>query len=463
MMKFDLCVIGSGPAGQNAAISAAKLNKKVIVIEKDAIGGLCQSKGTIPSKTLRDTAFFLSDFKGRTKHGISSTASNNIDLDRVKKRLDSIVIEGQEFLYRNLDKNHIEMRTGTASFVDKNTVIINDGLGGTETIEADSILIAVGTRPHTPENINFDHQYIFDSNSILNLSFHARRMIVVGGGVIGCEYACIFAKLGVKVTIIEERNRLLPFLDEEISNALEFSMRDSGIAIKMCEKITAAKLNEKNEVCATFESNKTIVSDILLYTVGRFGNIDHLKLENAGLKANERGHLHVNENYQTESSNIYAAGDIIGIPSLASTSAMQGRLVSAHIFKQPFKPMDLNTIPYGIYTIPEISMVGETEESLTRKKIPYEVGVGHFRETGRGQIIGDRHGVLKILFHREDLTILGVHAIGDLATEIIHIGQTVIKFHGTLDYFISTVFNYPTLAEVYKIAAQNGLNRLKNI
>lgn len=462
-MKYDLCVIGSGPAGQNAAIAAAKLDKKVIVIEKDSIGGLCQTGGTIPSKTLRDTAFFLSDFKGRTKHGISSTATNNIDLDRVKKRLDSIVIEGQESIYRNLDKNHIEMRIGKASFVNKNTIIVDDGAGGTETVEAENILIAVGTSPHTPANIQFDHKYIFDSNSILNLSFNARRMIIVGGGVIGCEYACIFAKLGVKVTLIEERNRLLPFLDEEISNALEFSMRDSGIAIKMCEKITAAKLNEKNEVIATFESNKTIVSDILLYTVGRFGNISSLNLDKLGVKSNDRGHILVNENYQTEVPNIYAAGDIIGIPSLASTSAMQGRLVSAHIFKQPFTPLDLNAIPYGIYTIPEISMVGETEESLTRKKIPYEVGVGHFRETGKGQILGDRHGVLKILFHREDLTVLGVHAIGDLATEIIHIGQAILKHHGTVNYFITTVFNYPTLAEVYKIAAQNGLNRLKNI
>ncbi len=462
-MKFDLCVIGSGPAGQNAAISAAKLDKKVIVIEKDSYGGLCQNKGTIPSKTLRDTAFFLSDFKGRTKHGVSSTASNNIDLDRVKKRLEAIVIEGQESIFRNLDKNHIEVRTGTASFIDKNTIIVNDGEGGTETVEADNFLIAVGTSPNTPENILFDHKYIYDSNSILKLNFAARRMTIVGGGVIGCEYACIFAKLGIKVTLIEERNRLLPFLDEEISNALEFSMRDAGIAIKMCEKITTAKLNDKNEVCATFESNKTIVSDILLYTVGRIGNTALLNLSAIGITPNARGHIPVNENYQTTVDNIYAAGDIIGLPSLASTSSLQGRLVAAHIYKQPFTPMDLNTIPYGIYTIPGISMVGETEESLTRKKIPYEVGIGHFRETGYGQIIGDRHGVLKILFHREDLAVLGVHVIGDLANEIIHVGQAIIIHHGTINYFITTVFNYPTLAEVYKIAAQNGLNRLKNI
>lgn len=462
-MNYDLCVIGSGPAGQNAAISASKLGKKVIVIEKESIGGLCQGRGTIPSKTLRETAFFLSDFKGRTKHGISSTPSNNIDLDRVKKRLDSIVIEGQEFIQRNLDKNHIEVRNGTATLLNKNTVIVNDGMGGTETIESDFILIAVGTKPLTPENIKFDHTYIFDSNSILNLSFKAHRMIIVGGGVIGCEYACIFAKLGVKVTLIEERNMLLPFLDEEISNALEFNMRDSGIAIKMCEKITAASLNDKKQVCATFESNKTIVSDILLYTVGRVGNTESLGLDKVDIKTNERGHILVNENYQTQTSNIYAAGDIIGIPSLASTSAMQGRLVASHMFDQNLKKMELNTIPYGIYTIPEISMTGETEESLTRKKIPYEVGVGHFRETGRGQIIGDRHGLLKLIFHREDLTLLGVHVIGDLATEIIHIGQAILIQHGTINYFLDTVFNYPTLSHVYKIAAQNGLNRLNNI
>lgn len=462
-MPYDLCVIGSGPAGRNAAISAAKLGKDVIIIEKESIGGVCQNRGTIPSKTLRDTAFFMSDFKGRTKHGISSTATSNIDLDRVKKRLDTIVTGGQEFLHRSIDKNSIDIRYGTASFLNNHTVSIKNNDGSSETIEATYFLIAVGTTPYRPANIPFDHKYIFDSNSILNLNFNAKRMIIVGAGVIGCEYACIFSKLGIRVTIVEERERLLPFLDEEISNALEFSMRDSGIIIKMGEKITAAELTQKNTVKATFESNKTINSDVLLYTVGRFGNIQDLTLENTDIKPLERGHIPVNEFYQSEVPNIFAAGDIVGVPSLASTSATQGRVAAAKMFNEPWEPMDMSLVPYGIYTIPEISMVGETEESLTRKKIPYEVGIGHFRETGRGQIIGDSHGILKILFHRENLTLLGVHAIGDLVTEIIHIGQAVMCQKGTIEYFIKNVFNYPTLAEVYRIAAQNGINRLNNI
>ncbi len=462
-MPYDLCVIGSGPAGRNAAISAAKLGKTVIIIEKDGIGGVCQNKGTIPSKTLRDTAFFMSDFKGRTKHGISSTATSNIDLERVKKRLDVIVTNGQEFFYRCLDKNSIDIRYGTASFLNDTTVFVCNHDGSTETIEATFFLIAVGTTPYRPKNIPFDHKYIFDSNSILNLNIKAKRMIIVGAGVIGCEYACIFSKLGVRVTIVEERDRLLPFLDEEISKALEFSMRDAGIVIKMGEKITAAELTAKNTIKATFESNKTINSDALLYTVGRFGNIQDLNLEKTGIKPLERGHIPVNEYYQTDVPHIFAAGDIVGIPSLASTSATQGRIAAAKMFNEPWEPMDLSLIPYGIYTIPEISMVGETEESLTRKKIPYEVGLGHFRETGRGQIIGDNHGVLKLLFHRENLSLLGVHAIGDLVTEIIHIGQAVMCQKGTIEFFIKNVFNYPTLAEVYKIAAQNGLNRLNNV
>ncbi|PCJ62284.1 MAG: Si-specific NAD(P)(+) transhydrogenase [Planctomycetota bacterium] len=462
-MIYDLCVIGSGPAGQNAAISAAKENLKVLVIEKSYIGGVCQNTGTIPSKTLRDTAFFMSDFKGRTKHGISSSSTTNIDLEKVKSRLISIVNNGQEFIHRNLEKNNIEIAKGTAEFIDKNTIVITDKEDRKETIEAKNILIATGTSPYHPDNITFDNKYIFDSNSILSLNFNAKRMIIVGAGVIGCEYACIFAKLGIKVTLIEERDRLLPFLDEEISNSLEFSMRDSGIIIKMGEKIIDAEITEKNVVKATFESNKTIVSDVLLYTVGRYGNIGKLKLENINLKTNDRGHIKVNECMQTEIEGIYAVGDIIGTPSLASTSAMQGRIAASKMFKDSYKPMDLNKITYGIYTIPEISMVGETEASLSNKKIPYEVGIGHFRETGRGQIIGDQHGILKLLFHRENLTLLGVHAIGDLVTEIIHIGQAILKHEGTIDYFIDSVFNYPTLSEVYKIAAQNGLNRLNNI
>jgi NAD(P) transhydrogenase len=470
--SFDLIVIGSGPGGQKAAIQAAKLGKKVCVVEKmQVVGGVAINIGTIPSKALREAVL---DLRATARAQISA----GIMLDR-KTALSSLVDSCQRVIKAEIDvvarhflMNQIEVVRGMASFVSPDTVSV-ESEHTTQLLTAQKIIVATGTFPARPSDIPFDGKSILTSDEILSLPYLPATMIVVGGGVIGTEYASMLASLGVRVTLIEGRPRLLEFLDHETCEALQYHLRQMGVTLRMGEKVVsirkiAAPPGARSEgangemVEAVLESEKTLRADCLMYCVGRQGSTEKINLEKAGLAADDRGRIKVNPNYQTEVSNIYACGDVIGFPALASTSMEQGRLAACHMFGERADSVP-ELFPYGIYSIPEISMVGWTEERLTKEGIPYEVGVAQYKETARGQLLGDEIGKLKLLIHQETGVILGVHIIGSQATELIHIGQAVMAFKGTVEYFVNTVFNYPTLAECYKVAAFNGRNKLRSV
>jgi NAD(P) transhydrogenase len=471
MRQCDLCVIGSGPGGQKAAIQAAKLGKSVVVVEKmEFVGGVAINTGTIPSKALREAVLAVTEAQ---KHLSEVGAALGDRADRIRRLTASCqrVIRAEIDLVRgHFLSNGIELIQGVASFVDPHTVHV-EGRRGHERIQAKYILVATGTSPAKPKDIPFDGVNIITSDEVLNLPYVPRSMIVVGGGVIGTEYASMLAPLGVRVTLIEGRNRLLEFVDAEICEALQYHLRKAEMTLRLGEKVVSTRLVEPPEgareptdllVEAVLESGKTIRADALMYCVGRQGATEALHLDAAGLSADERGRIKVNEHFQTRVPHIYACGDVIGFPALASTSMEQGRLAAAHMFGQ--KPeMVAKLLPYGIYSIPEISMVGWTEEQLTKEGIPYESGIAQYREIARGQLLGDDIGMLKLLIHQETRTVLGVHIIGTGATELVHIGQAVMSFNGTADYFLNTVFNYPTLAECYKVAAYNGINKIRSI
>lgn len=470
MRTCDLCVIGSGPAGQKAAIQAAKLGKDVIVVEKmDFVGGVAINTGTIPSKALREAVLAVTQARQHDARydGLANRASTLETLTEYCRR----VIRAEVDLVRgHFLSNGIELVYGTGSFLDKNTIRVSSPRG-VETIRASYILIAVGTTPAKPPGLPFDKTEIITSDDILQLPYLPRSMLIVGGGVIGTEYASMLQLLGVRVTLIEGRRRLLEFVDAEIAEALQYHLRQSGMTLRLGEKVESIKRVEpppgartENPLMAeaTLESGKTLRADCLLYCVGRQGATADLNLEAAGLAADERGRIHVNEHFQTAVPHIYACGDVIGFPALASTSMEQGRVAACHMFGVPTQTVP-RLFPYGIYSIPEISMVGWTEEQLTAEGIPYEAGIAQYKEIARGQLIGDEIGMLKLLIHQDTRTVLGVHAIGTGATELIHIGQAVMAFNGTADYFVNTVFNYPTLAECYKVAALNGINKLRSI
>jgi len=462
--EYDLFVIGSGPAGQRAAIQAAKLEKRVAVAErKSVVGGVCINIGTIPSKTLREAVLYLSGFRLRGIYGASYTVKEKITMYDLLFRVDHVIRHEIEVTKHQLIRNGIDLYAAEASLVDPNTVRLTytDGRG-TRDITTDKIIIAVGTSATRDPHIPFDGQQIFTSDDILNLENLPRTLTVVGGGVIGCEYACIFAALGVRVTLIDRRHRLLPFVDEEIVDALVYHLRSNRATLRMGEMVKAIepiKDEHGDRVKITLESGKQIITEKALYSIGRTGATKTLGLESVGIEPDQRGRVRVNEHYQTEVPNIYAAGDVIGFPSLASTSMEQGRVAACHAFNMEVKSIP-ELFPYGIYTIPEISTCGQNEEELTQQGIPYEVGKAQYREIARGQIIGDETGLLKLIFHRETGKLLSVHIIGEGASELIHIGQTVLAFGGQIDYFVHTVFNYPTLAECYKTAAFDGINRL---
>lgn len=477
MRKFDLCVIGSGPAGQRAAIQAAKLGRSVCVVEmRDVLGGVAINTGTIPSKALREA---ILDFGGRTTvaPSLADFAAAKPALNRaggfsgLMEACHRVIKKEIDIVRDHFASNGITVMNGKGMFKDAQTIDVV-GIHSTETIAADNTLIAVGTFPTTPGTIPFDGKQIFSSDDVLKLSSIPRSMIVVGGGVIGTEYASMLAALGVRVTLIEGRPRLLDFVDAEITEALQYHLRQSGVTLRLGEKVVKISKREapdaqKREgietiIEATLESGKTLTADTLLYAVGRQGATDSLNLEAAGLSADSRGRITVNKDFQTSAPHIYAAGDVIGFPALASTSMEQGRLSACHMFGVKCENLD-SLLPYGIYSIPEISMVGWTEERLTADAIPYEAGIALYRETARGQLLGDEIGMLKMLFHQETRVLLGVHIIGTNATELVHIGQCAMAFKATADYFINTVFNYPTLAECYKIAALNGINKLGNV
>lgn len=461
---FDLLVIGSGPAGQKAAIQGAKLGKRVAIIErKDVVGGVCINTGTIPSKTLREAVLHFSGYHERSIYGASYSVKQDITMNDLLQRTHYVISNEIDVTRHQLQRNRIEVLPAKASFVDANTVRITYSNGqGFRDIEADNIIVAVGTSATIDHRIQADNGCIFTSDQILSLDKLPRTLSVIGGGVIGCEYATIFAALGVRVTLIDARDRLLPFVDAEIIDALVYQMRQNRITLRLGEAVDAVEPfdDERGQhVRLRLKSGKQIVSDKALYSIGRTGATQGLALEAAGLEADSRVRIAVNEHYQTAVPHIYAVGDVIGFPSLASTSMEQGRVATCHAYGVKTTSVP-ELFPYGIFTIPEISSVGKSEEELTEEGVPYEVGKATYREIARGQILGDSSGLLKLIFHIETRKLLSVSVLGVGASELIHIGQAVLAHDGPIDYFVNTVFNYPTLAECYKTAALDGINRL---
>ena len=459
MKKFDLVVIGSGPGGEKAAIQASKLGKHVLVVEKSGTGGASLHTGTIPSKTLWESVRYINSLKQHQVYGISVTMESDLTIDSLMHRKRGAIATITERLENNLEKNNIDLIHGHAAMVDPHRVRVTLPNTAEEEFESEFFLFAVGTRPFHPDLLDFQHPRIRDSDTLLSIHEIPKTMIIIGGGVIACEYATIFATLGVKVTLVDPRAHLLDFLDREFSSALTYLMRDQGIRVRPGEKLAQAEWND-NEVIVTTESGKRIKGDVLFYAFGRTGNTDGLGLEALGIPTNRYQQIQVNAQFQTVHPNVYAVGDVIGPPSLAATAMDQGRLAAVHAFTGSAEAHRFDLLPTGIYTIPEISTVGATEEQLTQQQVPYEVGTATYKEIARGQILGATTGRIKLLFHRETLKLLGVHIIGNQATELVHIGQTVMSYDGTVDFFIDHVFNYPTFSECYRIAALNGVNRL---
>jgi len=459
--SYDLVVIGSGPAGQKAALNAAKLGRRVAVVEREQhVGGVCIHTGTIPSKAIREAVLHLTGIRERSVYGDGYTVKQRITMQDLLYRCRHVVRTEVDVIRAQMARNNVAMLFGDASFVDAHTIRVARDDEAT-VVRARHVLIAVGTEPARPAAVPFLPGRVIDSNGLLELAELPRSMTIVGGGVIGTEYACMLAAVGVRVTLVESRPRLLEFVDDEIAESLQFRMRDMGIRLRLGESVAKIALSPDGAaVEASLASNKMIRSETLLYSIGRQGATDRLNLPAAGLVADARGRLKVNEHYQTEIPHVYAAGDVIGFPALAATSMEQGRLASCHMFQHSTEQAK-TLFPFGIYTIPEISMVGQSEQELTAAGAPYEVGIARYRETARGLLIADPNGLLKLLFHPDSRRLLGVHAIGTGATELIHIGQTVMAAGLPIDYFVESVFNYPTLAECYKVAALDGINRVR--
>lgn len=460
-LQFDLLCIGSGPASQRAAVQAAKLGKRVAVVEKRRIvGGVCLDVGTIPSKTFREAVLHFTGLGSRSERGWGSRHGTKVTAGQLLSRVEQVVRRESDVVEDQLQRNDVTLFRGRASFIDPHTVAVQSEEGSYK-ITAANIMIGVGTRPAQPPGVPADGKVILTSDDVIQLTQLPRTMAVVGGGVIGIEYASMFAVLGVEVTLVEKRERPLEFLDREIVDDLIHQMRNRNVTFRLGESVASIEISEgpSRRPVIMLESGKRIVSDLVLFSVGRLGATDQLNLEAAGLKPDDRGRLKVNEEFRTEVPHIFAAGDVIGYPSLAATSMEQGRLAACHAFGIEARPMAAH-FPIGIYAVPEISMVGWSEQELTWDRVPYEIGIARYREIARGQILGDESGMLKMIFHREDQKLLGVHAIGTGATELIHIGQAVIGLGGGLSYFMETVFNYPTLAECYKVAALDAFNKL---
>jgi NAD(P) transhydrogenase len=458
--RFDLVVLGSGPAGQKAAIQAAKVGASVAVVEcRDTIGGVCANTGTIPSKTLREAAVYLTGLSERGLYGQSYRVKDEITIDDLIWRTQQVMAREVDVIRNQLARNHVNVLTGTGRLADPHRVEVSDQRGSVRTVEAARIVIATGTTPARPPDVEFDEATILDSDGILQMARIPATLVVVGAGVIGIEYASIFAALGTRVTVVERRERLLEFCDGQMVEALQYYLRDLGVVFRLGETVTSVERHDGGTL-TTLASGKRIAADAVMYSAGRQGATAGLGLEEAGLEIDARGRIAVDEHYRTAVEHIYAVGDVIGFPSLASSSFEQGRLAAAHAFGLEARPMR-ELLPIGIYTIPEISYAGRTEEELTGEGIPYEIGVSRYRELARAQIQGDSVGILKLLVEPEARTILGVHAFGTAATELVHIGQTVMGLGGTVDYLIDQVFNYPTLAESYKVAALDATNKLR--
>jgi NAD(P) transhydrogenase len=462
--EYDVVVIGSGPAGEGAAMNAAKHGRRVAVIEEqETVGGNCTHKGTIPSKALRHSVKQIIEFN--TNPMFRDIGEPRwFSFPKVLKRAEK-VMSNQVMLRTNFyARNRVDVFFGRAEFEDKNTVLVKGTVKGTETLKAKNIIIATGSRPYTPADIDFSHPRIYNSDTILKLSHTPRTLIIYGAGVIGSEYCSIFSGLGVKVDLIDTQDRLLSFLDGEISDALSYHLRNTAVKIRHNEEYESVE-GDDHGVILNLKSGKRIRADAFLWCNGRTGNTDNLNIEATGLTPNSRGQLSVDGHYRTEVEGIYAVGDVIGWPSLASAALDQGRSAAADLVGSDYFRY-INEVPTGIYTIPEISSIGKTEEELTKECIPYEVGQAFFKDTARAQISSQPVGMLKILFHRETLAILGIHCFGDQASEIVHIGQAIMRQEGaanTIEYFVNTTFNYPTMAEAYRVAAIAGLNRISNL
>jgi NAD(P) transhydrogenase len=457
-MHYDLIVIGSGPAGEKGAAQAAYFGKKVALIERESFpGGAAANTGTLPSKTLRETALYLSGLVKRELYGLGFDFGQRIDAADFLSHFHHVRAKERLRITSNMERHGVETFQGTASFLDSNSVRIKSSSGESRSLTADKILIATGTIPRRPPEYPWSDSRLFDSDTILTLSGLPESLLVIGGGVIGCEYACIFAALGVKVTLVDGRDRLLGFLDTEVSEALQRGMVDLGITLLLEDSVESIRSREQLEV--SFRVARSLCFGAVLSASGRHGNTASLALENASLSVDSRGLLKVNDNYQTGVPNIYAAGDVIGFPALASTSMEQARIAMCHAFDLKYKTSLARILPLGIYTIPECSCAGENEESLREKRIPYVIGRAAYANNPRGFIIGEREGFLKLLFHADDLKLLGVHCIGEQATDLVHTGlAALLSGHGA-EFFINTCFNYPTLSEMYKYAAYDAMGR----
>jgi NAD(P) transhydrogenase len=460
--EYDLLVLGSGPGGQKAAIAAAKLGHRAAIIERGAhmLGGVCINTGTIPSKTLREAVLYLTGMNQREMYGQNYRVKQDITLDDLLARTQHVIGREIEVIRSQLFRNGVELMHGTGRFVDDHTLAVMSE-HGERRVSAGHIVIATGTTPARPNSVEFDGKKVVDSDGILALDALPRSLVVVGAGVIGIEYASMFAAVGTKVTVVEQRERMLDFCDSEIVESLKFHLRDLSVSFRFGEKVASVE-SSQNGTVTTLVSGKRIPADAVMYSAGRQGATDELDLAAAGLEADHRGRIAVDDDYRTPVQHIYAVGDVIGFPALAATSMEQGRLAAYHAFGEPVNSL-VELQPIGIYTIPEISYCGQTEDSLTSSSVPYEVGISRYRELARGQIIGDSYGMLKLLVSTETRRLLGVHVFGSQATELVHLGQAIMTCNGTVDQLVDTVFNYPTLSEAYKVAALDAVNKMRAV
>jgi NAD(P) transhydrogenase len=461
--EFDLVVVGSGPAGQKAAIQAAKLGKSVALVERHvSLGGACVNTGTIPSKTIREAILYLTGLNQRAIYGQSYRLKESVSIEDIAVRTRHVVEAEREVIRDQLLRNRVTVFDGCARFVDPNTLAIDGRDDSERRVSAGGIVIATGSTPAHPDGIEFNGSTVLDSDDIvLRLASVPSTIVIVGAGVIGVEFASMFAALGSRVTIVDAREAMLDFCDPEITEALRYHLRELNVVFRFGERVERVEARDAATL-TTLASGKVIPADVVFYSAGRVGAVADLQLENAGLEADARGRISVDEHYRTPLPHIYAVGDVVGFPSLASASAEQGRLAACHLFGIPDHGGEA-PLPIGIYSIPEISYVGKTEPELTAAMVPYEIGISHYRELARGQILGESHGLVKLLVSPVDRTLLGVHAFGAGATEVVHIGQAVMGLGGTIDYLVESVFNYPTFAEAYKVAALDALNKLRAV
>jgi NAD(P) transhydrogenase len=460
---YDLLVLGSGPGGQKAAIAAAKLGRRAAVVERrNMIGGVCINTGTIPSKTLREAVIYLTGLNMRDLYGQNYRVKDDITIQDLLSRTQHVIGREIEIVRSQLMRNHVALLQGTGRFLDPHTVSVAPSDGSADkVVTAEKFVIATGTRPARPAEVAFDGQRIVDSDGILGLEAVPASMVVVGAGVIGVEYASMFAALGTRVTVVERRDQMLEFCDSEIVEALKFHLRDLSVTFRFGETVSQVEA-VGNGTITTLASGKRIPADTVMYSAGRQGTTESLDLHKVGLTADDRGRIKVGPDFRTEVEHIYAVGDVIGFPALASTSMEQGRLAAYSACGEPVNSL-LALQPIGIYTVPEISYCGQTEDELTKSSIPYEVGISRYRELARGQIVGDSYGMLKLLVSTGTRQLLGVHVFGTVATELVHIGQAIMTCNGTVDHLVDTVFNYPTLSEAYKVAALDAANKMRAV